>query len=215
MRAAREKGRTKPQKAKKRPPKKSNMELAPFPLEVPGQMFVALSFVSPTAPQRADASGFRVYGAFATLEDARAHAARVNAIDPAFDVYVAEMYRWCAWNPDPELIVDKVHSDAQLDTLLREHRAQQDGARLAFEKRIDADLAKAESSRRAAVESDPADPADPAGPADLHEPHGDAEPAEPAEPVARAGSSSGGSGSGAEEEEATRPVALSEPKKHF
>lgn len=169
------------------------MELAPFPLEVPGQMFVALSFVSPTAPQRADASGFRVYGAFATLEEARAHAARVNAIDPAFDVYVAEMYRWCAWNPDPELIVDKVHSDAQLDTLLREHRAQQDGARLAFEKRIDEDLAKAESSRRAAVvESDPADSADSTGPT---------ERAEPAEPV-------GGVDPSSVDEEATRPVPL-------
>jgi len=178
------------------------MELAPFPLEVPGQMFVALSFVSPTAPQRADASGFRVYGAFATLEEARAHAARVNAIDPAFDVYVAEMYRWCAWNPDAELIVDKVHSDAQLDTLLREHRAQQDGARLAFEKRIDEDLAKAESSRRAAVvESDPADPADPADSTDRADQTDPTERAEPAEPA-------GGVDPSSVDEEATRPVPL-------
>jgi len=172
------------------------MELAPFPLEVPGQMFVALSFVSPTAPQRADTSGFRVYGAFATLEEARAHAARVNAIDTAFDVYVAEMYRWCAWNPDPELIADKVHSDAQLDTLLREHRAQQDGARLAFEKRIDEDLAKSESSRRAA-ESASADPPDST---DVHGMHGDAPD------VALVDSSSG---SGTADEEAAPPVSLS------
>ena len=187
------------------------MELAPFPLEVPGQMFVALSFVSPTAPQRADASGFRVYGAFATLEEARAHAARVNAIDPAFDVYVAEMYRWCAWNPDPELIVDKVHSDAQLDTLLREHRAQQDGARLAFEKRIDEDLAKAESSRRAAaVESDPADPADPADSADSTDPTDSADPADPTERAepAEPAEPAGGVDPSSVDEEATRPVPL-------
>ena len=171
------------------------MELAPFPLEVPGQMFVALSFVSPTAPQRADTSGFRVYGAFATLEEARAHAARVNAIDTAFDVYVAEMYRWCAWNPDPELIADKVHSDAQLDTLLREHRAQQDGARLAFEKRIDEDLAKSESSRRA-VESASADSAS----TDSTDLHGDAPD------VALVDSSSG---SGTADEEAAPPVPFS------
>ena len=174
------------------------MELAPFPLEVPEQKYVLVSFVAPEARQATDLSGFRVYGAFATIEEARAHAARVNSADPAFDVYVAEMYRWCAWNPDPELIVDKVHSDAQLDTLLREHRAQQDGARLAFEKRIDEDLAKSESSRRA-VESASADSAS-ADSTDSTDFHGDAPD------VALVDSSSG---SGTADEEAAPPVPFS------
>jgi hypothetical protein len=123
------------------------MELEAFPLDVPGQKYVVLSFVSPTAPQAA-ANGFRVYGAFATLELAREYAQKVNAVDDAFDVYVAEMYRWCPWHPDPQLIADKVHSDAQLDTLLREHRQQQETARVEFDKRIAEDLAKSAAERR-------------------------------------------------------------------
>ena len=123
------------------------MELAAFPLEVPGQSYVLVSFVAPEARQASDLSGFRVYGAFASMEEARAHAARVNAVDPAFDVYVAEMYRWCAWHPDPQLIADKVHTDKQLDTMLREYRAQQDAAREAFDKRVADDLAAASAAR--------------------------------------------------------------------
>ena len=123
------------------------MELAPFPLEVPEQKYVLVSFVAPEARQVAGVSGFRVYGAFASLDEAKAHAERVNAVDPAFDVYVAEMYRWCAWHPDPQQIADKVHSDRQLDEMLREHRAQQDAARVAFEQRIADDIA-ATAARR-------------------------------------------------------------------
>jgi hypothetical protein len=123
------------------------MELAAFPLSVPDQSYVALSFVSPTAAQASPVSGFRVYGAFGTLEAAREYAQRVNAVDDAFDVYVAEMNRWCAWHPDPELVADKVHSDAQLDTMLREHRLQQETARKEFDRRIAEDLAKADAER--------------------------------------------------------------------
>jgi hypothetical protein len=129
------------------------MELEAFPFSVPGQSYVVLSFVSPTAAQSASVSGFRVYGAFETLEQAREYAQKVNAVDDAFDVYVAEMNRWCAWHPDPELVADKVHSDAQLDTMLREHRLQQEAARQEFDRRIAGDLAKSAADRERRAES--------------------------------------------------------------
>lgn len=131
------------------------MELAAFPLEVPDQRYVLVSFVAPEARQATDLSGFRVYGAFATVELARAHAARVNAADPAFDVYVAEMYRWCAWHPDTQLIADKVHTDKQLDTMLREYRAQQEAAREMFDKRVADDIAASAAARGAEPEGQP------------------------------------------------------------
>lgn len=131
------------------------MELAAFPLEVPDQRYVLVSFVAPEARQATDLSGFRVYGAFATVEQARAHASRVNATDPAFDVYVAEMYRWCAWHPDTQLIADKVHTDKQLDTMLREYRAQQEAAREMFDKRVADDLAASAAARGAEPAEDP------------------------------------------------------------
>ena len=107
-------------------------------VRVPGQNYALVSFVSPTGAQKSDTLGFRLYGAFETLDGARAHAARVNAVDAAFDVYVVEMRRWCAWHPDPLDVADKVYSDKRLDEMIRAHRDAQAEAQKAHEERLEA-----------------------------------------------------------------------------
>ena len=111
-------------------------ELAPIDVRVPGQNYALVSFVSPTGAQKSDTLGFRLYGAFETLDEARAHAALVNAADSAFDVYVVEMRKWCAWHPDPMDVVDKVYSDKRLDEMIRAHRDAQAEAQKAYEERL-------------------------------------------------------------------------------
>lgn len=111
-------------------------ELAPLALRVPGQNYALVSFVSPQSAQKAPMSGFRMYGCFETIEEARAHAERANRADDAFDIYVAEMYRWCPWYPNPLDVQEPVYSDPQLDTMLREHRAAQVSAQAAFDERV-------------------------------------------------------------------------------
>ena len=111
-------------------------ELAPIDVRVPGQNYALVSFVSPTGAQKSDTLGFRLYGAFETLDEARAHAALVNAADSAFDVYVVEMRKWCAWHPDPMDVVDKVYSDKRLDEMIRAHRDAQADAQKAYEERL-------------------------------------------------------------------------------
>jgi hypothetical protein len=101
-----------------------------------GQNYALISFVSPTSAQRSGVLGFRVYGAFETLEDARAHASRVNAADAAFDVYVVEMRKWCAWHPDPMDVEEKVYTDKRLDEMIRAHRDAQEDAQRAYEERL-------------------------------------------------------------------------------
>ena len=111
-------------------------ELAPFGVRVPGQNYALVSFVSPESAQRSPMSGFRIYGCFETMEEAKAHAEKANRADDAFDIYVAEMYRWCPWYPNPMDVQDPVYSDPQLDTMLREHRAAQVSAQTAFDERV-------------------------------------------------------------------------------
>ena len=111
-------------------------ELAPLALRVPGQNYALVSFVSPQSAQKASMSGFRIYGCFETIEEARAHAERANRADDAFDIYVAEMYRWCPWYPNPLDVQEPVYSDPQLDSMLREHRAAQVSAQAAFDERV-------------------------------------------------------------------------------
>ena len=105
-------------------------------VRVEGQNYALISFVSPEGAQKADTLGFRIYGAFDTVEAAREHAALVNASDAAFDVYVVEMRKWCAWNPDPMEVAEKVYTDKRLDEMIRAHREAQDEAQRAYEERL-------------------------------------------------------------------------------
>jgi hypothetical protein len=105
-------------------------------VRVPGQNYALVSFVSPAGAQKSDTLGFCLYGAFDTLDEARAHAALVNSADSAFDVYVVEMRKWCAWHPDPMDVVDKVYSDTRLDEMIRAHRDAQAEAQKAYEERL-------------------------------------------------------------------------------
>jgi hypothetical protein len=105
-------------------------------VSVEGQNFALVSFVSPAGAQRSDVLGFRLYAAFGTLDEARAHAARVSAADPAFDVYVVEMRKWCAWHPDPMDVAEKVYTDKRLDEMIRAHRDAQEDAQRAYEARL-------------------------------------------------------------------------------
>ena len=70
------------------------------------------------------------------MEAAREHAALVNASDAAFDVYVVEMRKWCAWHPDPMDVAEKVYTDKRLDEMIRAHREAQDTAQRAYEERV-------------------------------------------------------------------------------
>ena len=105
-------------------------------VRVEGQNYALISFVSPEGAQKADTLGFRIYGAFETVEAAREHAALVNASDAAFDVYVVEMRKWCAWHPDPMDVAEKVYTDKRLDEMIRAHREAQDTAQRAYEERV-------------------------------------------------------------------------------
>jgi hypothetical protein len=122
-------------------------ELAPIAVHTKDQRFALISFVSPHGPQKSSTCGFRIYGAFATFEEAKEHARVTSLSDDTHDVYVVEMYKWCAWNPDPTE-VESVHSDERLNTLLVEHRAAQKAAQTEFQSRLDA--------RDATSEPDPA-----------------------------------------------------------
>lgn len=105
-------------------------------VRVEGQNYALISFVSPEGAQKADTLGFRIYGAFDTVEAAREHAALVNASDAAFDVYVVEMRKWCAWHPDPMDVAEKVYTDKRLDEMIRAHREAQDTAQRAYDERV-------------------------------------------------------------------------------
>eukprot|EP00741_Cyanophora_paradoxa_P001461 tig00000492_g1413.t1 len=71
----------------------------PDPIEVPGLQYALVSVVTPEdahipGTQKGSTFAFKIRGAFATVEEAQAHAKQLIQLDPAFSIYVMKMYNW-------------------------------------------------------------------------------------------------------------------------
>lgn len=104
-------------------------------LKVPGLNFAIISFVGPQGAQKCDHFGLKIRGAFPSYEEASEHAQRLSKVDPNFDVYVVDMYRWCRAPPDPNLIGKKVYNDPTLNRLMESYDEEQQRAKEVFDER--------------------------------------------------------------------------------
>jgi hypothetical protein len=115
-------------------------------LVVPDQNYCVVSWVGPTFKAKTDIGGFRIMGAFKTLEKAQKYAQRLNHVDPTYDIGVMEMNLWCLGYPDNSDIIlgdngemDTVAMEAQRDHQLNEfiikHKTQLEEAKQLFEVR--------------------------------------------------------------------------------
>ncbi len=104
-------------------------------VKVPGLNFAIISFVGPSNPQKCDKFGLKISGAFETYEQASEHALRLSKVDPTFDVFVTDMYRWVSAPPDANLINKKVYNDPTLNKLMESYEEEQQRAKEVFEER--------------------------------------------------------------------------------
>jgi len=114
-----------------------NMEynLATDVLKVPGQNWVCVSFVSPDGNQKNNSLGMKIRGVFDQHTEAVEHVKRLIRLDPAFDIYICEMYNWCLIPPDPEKIKDQTYQNEELNKIVSEYRKNQIYAKEHFEER--------------------------------------------------------------------------------
>ncbi|GAQ91461.1 hypothetical protein KFL_007890090 [Klebsormidium nitens] len=105
------------------------------PLKVSGISFAIVSFATPNGPQKCSTFGLKIRGAFDTLEDANAHVKRLIALDPNFDIFVVDCYRWLRMPPDPEVIDKQIYQDPQLNAIMAGHKDEQLKAKAHFEER--------------------------------------------------------------------------------
>jgi hypothetical protein len=104
-------------------------------LKVPGIRYAIVSFATPQGPQKCPEFGLKIRGAFDLLEDANAHVKRLIKMDPGFDIYVVDCYRWLKMPPDPELVDKQVYHDSQLNAIMASHKEEQIKAKVEFEAR--------------------------------------------------------------------------------
>lgn len=70
--------------------------------------------------------GIKVRGTYESMEEARNRAASIRRFDDKFDVFVAEVGCWCPWSPNPDDIKDQEHAEAQLNTMVKQYRENQE-----------------------------------------------------------------------------------------
>jgi hypothetical protein len=102
---------------------------------VPGQLYACLSVVGPEAPQKNDKFGIKIRGAFASRDEAAAHAKRLQKEDSTFDIYVVDMYKWLLIPPDPLKIEDVHYQNEKLEEIMSGYKQNQAEAARMFNER--------------------------------------------------------------------------------
>ncbi len=97
-------------------------------IRTPNQEFMVVSFVGPQCRQKTDVCGMKVWGAFPDQGSASKWAEFIRNAkenEGLFDVYVLEMYCWCAIPPTPEMCASQEYHEKRLDRLIKTHKAQE------------------------------------------------------------------------------------------
>ena len=101
-----------------------------------GQKFVCISFL--TDPKnKLTLSGIKIRGVFSTLELASDHAKKLQSMDPAHNVFVGEMGKWLAFDPDStsEAAGNPEYANEQLNGIMKGYLENQEKTKIFYEKR--------------------------------------------------------------------------------
>jgi len=92
---------------------------------LPGQNWVCLSFLSPEGVRNCKVRGIKVRGVFSTKEEADRRAKELQDEDPDFHIFVGEVGKWLAQDPDPNSVPDQEYREKELNKLMKDYKASQ------------------------------------------------------------------------------------------
>lgn len=93
------------------------------PIQVPNQHYALITVVSSKDDKN---HAVKIRGVFNTIEEAQKHAQQLHACDPNFDIIVAELYKWLQIPPNRDDIENQVHSDENLNQIIKAHKDEKD-----------------------------------------------------------------------------------------
>lgn len=109
--------------------------LEPDSFTIPGQKYALINVVSPSSSQKHDTCAVKIKGVFDNIDDAKNHAKKLQKLDPTFDVFLVEMYKWLPIPPTMKDIQDQVFQDEKLNEIITEHANEQIRTKEFFEER--------------------------------------------------------------------------------
>jgi len=133
------------------------------PHKCPGQEYSVVSIIGTKTRQKSDTACMQILGNFATLEAAQTFTREVGKKSPAFDIYVAPMFKWLPINTSPDDAQNVEYCNDKVDELMKDYRLRKAMSDEVFEERKRQDkLAgadKAAPSESAPSESAPSESA--------------------------------------------------------
>lgn len=117
-------------------------------IKVPGQRWALISVVGKDTNQKHvdGICALKIRGVFEMEEDAKDHAKSLMQVDPNFDIYIVDMYRWLAIPPNRSEVAEKCgqeYQEKQLNDIIQDYTQQQRRVKMAYEERKQAMLEQA------------------------------------------------------------------------
>lgn len=138
---------------------KTRTVLEEDPIKLAGQRWALISVVGGESAQKHTDGiyALKIRGVFETQEDANRHAKNLVQVDPHFDIYMVDMYRWLAIPPNRSEVAEKcgeVYQEEQLNDIIQDYKEQQRRVSQAYEERKQSMIERAHKdneSRREAL----------------------------------------------------------------
>lgn len=70
--------------------------------------------------------GLKVRGSYGTQDEASARARKLQRNDPIHNIYVAEVGKWLAWDPNPNNVKDQEYQNDELNTLMKAYKENEE-----------------------------------------------------------------------------------------
>jgi chromosome segregation ATPase len=100
------------------------------------QNFVCISFIVDQT-KKSTLTGTKIRGVFKDLDSASQHAKKIQQIDPAHNVFVGEMGKWLAFDPDTtsKAAGNAEYANDQLNEIMKGHEDNQEKTKIFYDKR--------------------------------------------------------------------------------
>lgn len=86
--------------------------------KINGQNYFCVSFLSPEGVKNTSLRAIKIRGVYNTYEEAKKRSEELGKDDQYFDIYVGEIGKWLAWNPDPTTAENVQYAEDDLNNLM-------------------------------------------------------------------------------------------------
>lgn len=82
--------------------------------------------------------GMKVRGSYGTQEEATARAKKLQRNDPIHNIFVAEVGKWLAWDPNPHNVSNQEYQEEELNSLMKAYKENEEAREQFYNKNPDA-----------------------------------------------------------------------------